>query len=82
MARTLEPIYPVFENEVKCIDTYKNFIQGLSYKITAFGTEKREDKKVEVWWVNCTDENEDQEEFTIIKSSMNALIDRKIIVEI
>jgi len=73
-------IWPAFESQFKCQDSYKNFIQNQEYKITAFGTEPRGGEKKEVWWITPMDD-EEQETFTIIKSTINTLYDRGVLIE-
>ena len=73
-------IWPAMNSQFKCRDSYKNFIQNREYKITAFGTEARGGEKKKVWWITPMDD-EEQETFTIIKSTINTLYDRGILIE-
>lgn len=70
-------IYPCYQSDFKCIDTYKKFTQGTIYKITGFGNEKRDGKKVDVWWIKPI--LHDDDEFSVIKTTVNRLIDKQII---
>ena len=70
-------VYPSFQSEFKCVDTYKDFTQGVSYEITGFGTDFRKGKKVSVWFITAL--NFDEEEFNVIKTTVNKLIDKGII---
>ena len=70
-------VYPCFQSTFKCIDTFNKFTQGTSYEITGYGTDKRGGEKVSVWYITSLDFEE--EEFTIIKTTLNKLIDKRII---
>ena len=79
MSKTPGIIWPAFESQFKCQESYKNFLQNREYRITAFGTEIRGEEKKEVWWITPIDD-EEQETFTIIKTTINALFDRRILI--
>jgi hypothetical protein len=69
-------IHPCFKSKFKCIDTYKKFIAGQSYEITGFGNDIRGYKKVEVWYVTPLGS---KEEFSVIKTTINALVDARVL---
>ena len=73
-------IWPAFESQFKCQETYKKFIQNREYRISGFGTETRGEEKKEVWWITPMDD-EEQAEFTIIKKTINALFDRRVLIQ-
>jgi len=70
-------IHPCFGDKLICVDTFRNFTKDSMYEITGFGTDMRKGKKESVWWVCSLDFK--KEEFTIIKTSLNTLIDSKIL---
>jgi hypothetical protein len=72
-------IWPAFESQFKCQETTGPFIQNYEYKITAFGTDWRNGERKEVWWIQEIKDDE-AKEFTVIKTTVNALFDRRILI--
>jgi hypothetical protein len=72
-------IHPVFQDKIKCVDTFKMLTAGFTYIINGFGTDKREGKNVDVWYIKCLDD--ESPEFTVVKTTFNILFDRKIIID-
>ncbi len=73
-------VHPVFKSKIKCIDTYKGFVGGVSYEITGFGKRNIEGKNIDIWFIKAL--NNDQEEFSVIKTTVNVLVDNGILKEI
>ena len=72
-----------FKDSFKCTETFNYLISGCIYQIDGFGTDNRiidgKKEKVDVWYIKCLND-EDQEEFTIIKTTLNKLYKRKMII--
>ncbi len=69
------------QDQFECVETYKSFIAQCEYQISGFGTDWRGDEKVDVWYVKCLND-ENQEEFTILKPTINALFKIKTLKHI
>ena len=70
-----------FQDQFRCVQTFAKFVASCDYQISGFGTDWRGDKKVDVWYVKCLND-EDQEEFTVIKTTVNELFKRKTLIHL
>lgn len=66
-----------FGYKFKCKETFKKFIVNSEYQVDGFGKDRRGDEKVDVWYIRCI--SNEQENFSIVKPSINKLFKHNIL---